>query len=58
MDTNEIQHGRKWCRPTIRSLVRLGEQTNPTSVSASSPQQHLPNIAELKDLLKGKTRKS
>ena len=56
MNTNESQQEQGWHRPKIRSLVRLSEQTNPTSISASSPEHHLPSITELKDLLKENTR--
>lgn len=56
MDTKGHQKMPKWHRPTIRSLVRLAEQTNPTSISASSPGQHLPSITELSNMLKENPR--
>lgn len=37
----------EWRRPTIRPLLRLGEQTWPTTISASSPDRHKQCIDEL-----------
>lgn len=56
MDTKGHQKKPKWHQPTISSLVRLAEQTNPTSISASSPEQHLPSITELSNMLKENPR--
>ena len=45
---------KEWVSPIIRPLVRLGELTTPTSISASSPERHTFDIAELKKLLEKK----
>lgn len=39
---------KKWRRPTIRPLFRLGELTTPTTFSASSPDRHRSDISELR----------
>ncbi len=49
VDDRVRQNAGEWHRPTIKPLVRLGEQTTPTTISASSPDKHKPNIAGFSD---------
>ena len=37
-----------WSKPIIRPLFRLGEQTTPTTFSASNPDKHSSDISEMK----------
>lgn len=41
-----------WEPPTIHPLSSLGEQTAPTTISASSPEKHISDISDLLELLK------
>ena len=40
--------GLAWVKPSIRPLFKLGEQTTPTTYSASSPEKHKSDISELR----------